>query len=236
MDSQHVIIIGGTSGIGLETARVARQESCRVTVTGRDDTKFDHARGFGLDCARLDAGDPQALAAFFAAQGSFDHLVVCASGAKGGGPFRTLDLADLRAGFDGKFWPQVNALQAALPTIRSSGSITLVSAISSRALQPGTAGLAAINMAIEAMIPILASELRPLRVNAVAPGVIDTPWWNHVPQTERQKLFDQMGAAVPAGRVGQPADIAQAIIMLMNNGFMTGTVIDCDGGWKLKAA
>lgn len=236
MKGKRVIIIGGTSGIGLETATRAAGQGAAVTVLGRDPAKFDGARARGLQPAELDAGDQVAVMAYFADCGAFDHLVICASGAAGAGPFRQLPLEDLRKGFDGKFWPQLNALQAALQSIQASGSVTLVSAISSRALQPGTSGLAAINAALEAMVPILASELRPLRINAVAPGVIETPWWDRVPEDERRVLFDQMAAAVPAGRVGRPEDIAEVILLLMNNTFITGSIIDCDGGWKLKHA
>jgi NAD(P)-dependent dehydrogenase (short-subunit alcohol dehydrogenase family) len=84
------------------------------------------------------------------------------------------------------------------------------------------------------MLPILASELRPLRVNMVAPGVIDTPWWHRVPDAQRSRLFEEMGAAVPAGRVGTAADVAEVIVMLAGNTFITGSVIDVDGGWKLR--
>lgn len=236
MKDKRVIIVGGTSGIGLETGARAAAEGAAVTVLGRDPSKFDAARARGLQPAMLDAANQSAATAYFATCGPFDHLVICTSGAAGAGLFRHLLLDDLRKGFEGKFWPQLHGLQAALQSIQPAGSITLVSAISSRALQPGTAGLAAINAALEAMVQILASELRPLRVNAVAPGVIETPWWDRVPEEQRRVLFDQMAAAVPAGRVGRPEDIAEVILLLMNNTFMTGSVIDCDGGWKLKGA
>jgi NAD(P)-dependent dehydrogenase (short-subunit alcohol dehydrogenase family) len=116
------------------------------------------------------------------------------------------------------------------------GSITFVSAISSRALQPGTSGLAAINAALEAMVPILASELRPLRVNAVVPGVVDTPWWSQVPDEVRKELFEQLARQAAVGRIGKPEDLAAAIMLLTTNTFITGTILDCDGGWKLKNA
>ncbi len=86
------------------------------------------------------------------------------------------------------------------------------------------------------MLPILASELRPTRVNAVVPGVVDTPWWSRVPTAARQALFEQLAAEVAIGRVGNPQDLAQAIFFLTQNTFITGTILDCDGGWKLKNA
>jgi NAD(P)-dependent dehydrogenase (short-subunit alcohol dehydrogenase family) len=234
MKDQRIIVIGGTSGIGLESARRFAAQGASVTVTGRDAAKGAALDIPGIRFARLDAAVRAQCDAFFADHGSFDHLVVCASGAAGAGAFRELALDDLRAGFEGKFWPQLHALQASLGSITPGGSATLVGAISARAQQPGTAGLAAINGALEAMLPILASELRPLRVNMVAPGVIDTPWWHRVPDAQRSRLFEEMGAAVPAGRVGTAADVADVIIMLAGNTFITGSVIDVDGGWKLR--
>ncbi|HMN58129.1 MAG: SDR family oxidoreductase [Burkholderiales bacterium] len=230
------VIVGGTSGIGLATARMARDAGHEVVAVGRDAAKFAAAHAFGASTAQLDATSLPACQRFFGQQEHFDHLVLCASASAGVGRFRELNLAELRRGFDGKFWPQLHCAQAALPALRPGGSITFVGAISSRALKPGTAGLAAINAALEAMVPILASELRPTRVNAVVPGVVDTPWWSHVPPAARQQLFEQLASEVAVGRVGQPDDLASAILFLSTNTFVTGTILDCDGGWKLKNA
>ena len=101
-------------------------------------------------------------------------------------------------------------------------------------MKPGTAGLAAINAALEAMVPVLASELRPTRVNAVVPGVVDTPWWSRVPEAARAELFEKLAGEVAVGRIGQPEDLANAIMFVTSNTFVTGAIIDCDGGWKLK--
>lgn len=232
--SATYVIVGGTSGIGLETAQLAIEAGHSVTVAGRDPAKFDAARAIGAQPAELDAGDAGACRRFFEVHGAFDHLVLSTSGSAGAGAFRELSLDDLRAGFDGKFWPQLTCAQAALDRLNPAGSITFVTAISSRAMKPGTAGLAAINAALEAMVPILASELRPIRVNAVAPGVVDTPWWSRVPEAARRELFETLANQVPVGRVGRPADLASAILLMTTNTFITGTILDCDGGWKLR--
>ena len=102
-----------------------------------------------------------------------------------------------------------------------------------RAANPGTAGLSAINSAIEGLVKPLAVELRPRRVNAVSPGVIDTPWWNWMPEDQKRETFNKFAAATPAGRVGRPEDIAEAIVFLIGNSFMTGCVLECDGGLRL---
>jgi NAD(P)-dependent dehydrogenase (short-subunit alcohol dehydrogenase family) len=101
-------------------------------------------------------------------------------------------------------------------------------------MQPGTAGLAAINAAIEALVPVLASELRPLRVNAVVPGVVDTPWWSRISEDAKKRLFEDLARKVPVGRVGTAEDLAAAIMFVSSNTFVTGSIIDCDGGWKLR--
>ena len=228
------IVIGGTSGIGFATVASALSAGHQVVAVGRDARKFAAVEAIGASTHQLDATDFQATRAFFSACDPFDHLVICASGGSGAGNFRELNFDDLRKGFEGKFWPQIQCAQAALKTISATGSITFVGAISSRAMQPGTAGLAAINAAIEAMVPVLASELRPLRVNAVVPGVVDTPWWSRMPEDAKNRLFDDMAKRVPVGRVGRPEDIADAILFVASNTFVTGSIIDCDGGWKLR--
>jgi NAD(P)-dependent dehydrogenase (short-subunit alcohol dehydrogenase family) len=149
------------------------------------------------------------------------------------GNFAELSLQDLRDGFEGKFWPQLNTIQAALPYMNANGSVVLITAISSIAQRPGTAGLAAINGALELMVPVLAQELKPLRINAVSPGVVDTPWWNFVPEEAKQETFRQFTGTIPAGRAAKPAEIADAVVFALGNNYMTGSVIRCDGGFSL---
>lgn len=228
------VIVGGTSGIGLAAAQAAVKDGHEVMTASRDPSKFSSAEAVGARAIQLDAADFAQCQKVFSQLGSFGHLVICASGASGAGNFRDLDLVALRKGFEGKFWPQINCAKACLPAISPTGSITFIGAISSRAMQPGTAGLAAINASLEALVPILASELRPLRVNAVVPGVVDTPWWSRLPEPDKTRLFEQLATQVPVGRVGAPEDLAQAIMFVTTNTFVTGTLIDCDGGWKLR--
>ncbi|MEU6478528.1 SDR family oxidoreductase [Streptomyces sp. NPDC047017] len=236
LEGRRVVVMGGSSGIGEATAAFFAADGAEVVITGRDQGRLDAAAariGGKVSAYRVDAGDPEAVDAFFAGFGAVDHLILALSGAKGGGPFAELDLADLAAGFDGKFWPHVRVLKAALPTLGRDGSVTLVTAASAHAALPGTAGLAAINGALQAMVPPLAVELAPLRVNAVAPGLVDTPWWDGVPDEQRKALFEKVGAATPVGRVGRPEEVARAIHMLAANGFITGVVLDATGGANL---
>lgn len=239
-DGQRVVIIGASAGIGEAAASVFAAKGAEVTITGRSKERLDQAAqriGRPVQIAELDATSREALDAFFAAAGTVDHLVLCASpGAVGVGPIATLDEAALRQAFDGKFFAHVKAIQAALPHLRQDGSVTLVTAASARAAFPGTVGLAAANGALETIVAPLAVELAPLRVNAVSPGVVDTHWWGAMPEDQRRAYFDAMAAVTPVRRVGRPEDVAEAIAYLAGAGFVTGTILECTGGSNLTAA
>jgi NAD(P)-dependent dehydrogenase (short-subunit alcohol dehydrogenase family) len=239
-DGQRVVIIGASAGIGEAAAKAFAELGAAVTITGRSKERLDQAAqriGRPVTAAEVDATSREALDAFFAATGTIDHLVLCASpGAVGVGPIAALDEAALRQAFDGKFFAHVKAIQAALPQLRRDGSVTLVTAASARAAFAGTAGIAAANGALETMVAPLAVELGPLRVNAVSPGVIDTHWWSALPQDQRRAYFESVAAVSPVRRVGKPDDVAEAIVYLAGAGFVTGTVLECTGGFNLTAA
>jgi NAD(P)-dependent dehydrogenase (short-subunit alcohol dehydrogenase family) len=232
MNGYDVIVIGGGSGIGLASARLLLQRGARPTVVGRDPAKLAAALaglGPGARAETADASDRGSVAALFARLAPFDHLVLAASGGRGAGDFASLDPEALRLGFEGKFWAHWNAAQAALPYLKKEGSITFVTAASSRLANPGTSGLAAINGAIERMVPTLARELAPLRVNAVSPGVIDTPWWDGKPPG----MFEAASQRAPLARPGRADEVADAIVFLIGNAFVTGVTLDVDGGLHL---
>jgi NAD(P)-dependent dehydrogenase (short-subunit alcohol dehydrogenase family) len=121
-------------------------------------------------------------------------------------------------------------LKAALPFLNDKSSITLITAITGTGKIPGTSGIGAINGALEIMVSILAKELKPLRVNAISPGVVDTPWWNFLPEDTKQETFAQYAAQIAVGRIANPDDIADAILFVAENEYMTGQIIGCDGG------
>jgi NAD(P)-dependent dehydrogenase (short-subunit alcohol dehydrogenase family) len=237
LNGKKIVVVGGSSGIGLAAAKQLAQLGGRVTIAGRDAEKLRSAAGsagVALETRAVDATSSAALRAFFRELGSFDHLVLTMSGAKGGGPFAELSMEALREGFESKFFPHFAAAQAALPYLSKDGSITFVSAISARGSMPGTSGLAAINGAIESLVKPLARELKPLRVNAISPGAIETPWWDALPPEQRRSLLQSVASLSLVNRNGQPDEVAQAIVFVVTNGFMTGTVIEIDGGLRLN--
>ena len=235
MACEHVVIVGGSSGIGLATARDLIGRGFKVTITGRNEDRLSRARASlnGVSAVAMDATDTGRVREVFDSLGRFDHLVLALGSGKGVGPFANVSLDDVRAGFEEKVFSHFACAQAAVAHLRSDGSVTFVSAVSAHAAMPGTAGIGAANAAVAALVPILAAELKPLRVNGVSPGVIDTAWWNFLSEDQKAPVFAEFAAKTPAGRVGRPDDVAQAITFLISDSFMTGHVIVCDGGSRL---
>jgi NAD(P)-dependent dehydrogenase (short-subunit alcohol dehydrogenase family) len=169
----------------------------------------------------------RAIEAFFSAHAAWDHVVVSAA-QTASGPVRTLPLADATAAMESKFWGAYRVARAA--EITDGGSLTLVSGYLS--VRPSTNAVlqGAINSALEGLARGLALELSPIRVNAISPGTIDTPLWSKMDDAKRKELFAAAAAGLPAKRIGQPDDIAQAAIYLMKTPFATGSTVRVDGG------
>jgi NAD(P)-dependent dehydrogenase (short-subunit alcohol dehydrogenase family) len=236
VSEQHTaLVVGGTSGIGLATARRLDALGARVHVVGRGKRRLDQIAGTDptLTGHRADGGDRAEIGAVVAAIGRIDWLVISLSGTEGPGAIADLDLDMLRRAFDAKFWGHLTTIQAALPHLAPTGSITLLGAITARTAMPGTAGIAAVNAAVEALIKPLAAELAPIRVNGVSPGFVDTPWWSGVPEDARRAYFAQAAAALPVRRIATADDIAEVTVLAATNPNLTGTVIEADGGARL---
>ncbi len=237
LDGERVLVIGGTSGIGLATARAAAAAGARVAIAGRDPAKLERALAelpAGVEGFRVDATDRPALDRLAAELGFLDHLVTSFAAGGGAGSFAGLDLRALRRTVEGKAWAVLEALQALLPVLRRDGSITLVTAATARAALPGTVGIAFNNGALDAIVAPLAVELAPIRVNAVAPGVIETPIFAAWPEAERARFFAR-ARATPLGRPGRPEEVARAIVMLLATPYVTGVRLEVDGGLRFTA-
>nr|WP_262889378.1 SDR family oxidoreductase [Pedobacter sp. SG908] len=230
LQNKKIVIAGGTSGIGLSAALMFQQQGAIVTVTGRDIAKLNAAAAEGLLTAEVDSSNIETLQTFFQSLGKIDHLIIALGSNKGLGNFIDLSLDDLRKGFDEKYWSHLNTLKAAIPFVNLNGSITLITAITASAKFAGTSGIGSINGALEIMVPIIAKEIKPIRINAVSPGVVDTPWWDFMPQEVKQQTFEGYASQITVGRIAKPEDVADAILFLAKNDYMTGKIIACDGG------
>lgn len=236
LKDKRLVIIGGTSGIGLATARAAAVRGAQVVIGGRHFDKLENAKreiGGAVEGLTLDVSDEGEIRAFFEWVGQFDHLATPGSSIHGG-PFLSLDLATARADFQSKFWGQYLAAKYAAPRLRPGGSIVLFSGMWSQRPPAGVATVAAINGAIEALARALAVELAPLRVNAVSPGLIDTPIYNGMPKAQKEAAFKSFAAAAPLKRVGRPEEVAHTVLHLMTNTFTTGSTLYVDGGYLLR--
>jgi NAD(P)-dependent dehydrogenase (short-subunit alcohol dehydrogenase family) len=236
LTGKRVVFIGGSSGMGLAAAQLALKFGAQVVIAGRSREKLEPAKkeiGDQVEALSLDATDEAAVKAFFQQVGAFDHLVTTINSGERKA-FLKLDMAVAKAHFDGKFWGQWLAAKYGAPQIKAGGSITFFSGIWSHRPPAEVAVVAAMNSGIEDLTRALAVELAPLRVNAVAPGLIDTPLYASMPVEVREGMFAAYGAATPAKRVGRPEEVAQTVVYLMANAFTTGTTIFVDGGYTLR--
>jgi len=235
LKEKRVVIIGGSSGIGLASAKAAAAAGANVLIAGRSQEKLHKALAEiegEVEAHSIDVTKEREVKEFFDRIGAFDHLVTtAATGAVG--PFLLMKSADVHAAFASKFWGQYYAARYAAPCLAKSGSITMFAGVANHKPLPGLVAYAAVNGAIEGLCRTLAVELAPIRVNVVSPGVVMTPAYAAMPQNERRDMFDSLAAKLPVLRVGRPEDIAQTVIYLMLNGFTTGTVVSVDGGHQL---
>lgn len=215
-DSTVSVVIGGTSGIGAAVAKALTRRPGRVEIA---------SRATGLDIA-----DAAAIAAYFRKLGPIDHLIVTAGSSAPGGKVADVDLDAARAAFDVKFWGSIVIAREAAKYIRPGGTITLTSGFLARRTVPGTFVKTAMNAALEATAKILAKELAPLRVNVISPGLTNTEAYSGMTDEARDAMLDRAAASLPAGRYGAPANIARGYLFAIDNPFVTGSVIDIEGG------
>lgn len=235
---QHktVVVIGAGSGIGAAVARQAAARGAKVVLAGRSLEALQRQQAQLPPSARslaVDITDAASLGDLFSAVGAFDHLVISAGPAITAKPLADTDLLDAQRAFEVKFWGVWRAVQAALPHLAAQGSISLTSGLLSRKMVPGQVLKTTLNAALEALGKHLAKELAPRRVNVISPGVTATEAYAGMPEEARQAMFARTAASLPVGRVGQPDDIAAAFILAMENVFISGSLIDVDGGGLL---
>lgn len=230
LNGKTVIVIGGSSGIGAAVAQAAAARGAQVVLAGR---RLVSGVENGLRSEPVDVTDAASLQRLFEAVGRFDHLVYTSGPSVLAKALVETDLIEAQENFNVKLWGSLRAIQQALPFLNEHGSISLTSGQLGRKSVAGQFIKTGINAATEALVKQLAKELAPRRVNAISPGVIDTPAYAGLSEDQRLAMFAKAGGALPVGRVGHAEEVAAGYVLAMENGFMTGAVIDIDGGGLL---
>ncbi|URJ49641.1 SDR family oxidoreductase [Paenibacillus polymyxa] len=232
MQNKKIVIIGGSSGIGLETAKQVISLGAEVVIASRSEDKLHKAKemlGPRAAIYVLDTSDEQQVKSFFEKVGPYDHLIVSAAETSGGS-FLQLETDQARKLFENKFWGQYYAAKYGASQLSTKGSITLFSGVVAYKPMIGSSALGAVNAAVSNLGQTLALELAPIRVNVVSPGIIDTPSRSKMPENSRNQFYDTVAHKLPVKRVGLAGDVARGVLYLIQNQFVTGTVLHVDGG------
>ncbi|MDT5212034.1 MAG: hypothetical protein QOK18_273 [Mycobacterium sp.] len=232
LKTTRVLIIGGTSGIGLGVATAVAGRGASPIVVSRHQTSVDRALAQLPDHARgatVDLTDVAALAQLALDLGELDHLVFTAGESLELAPLADLTPELITGFFATRFVGALSAVRAFAPHLRAGGSITLTSG--SAAEQPEFGALpVSICGAMNALTTALAVELAPIRVNAVAPGIVRTPLWDALPAADRKTMYGEAAQRLPVGRIGEVDDVALAYVYCMEQTYGTGIVLKVDGG------
>jgi NAD(P)-dependent dehydrogenase (short-subunit alcohol dehydrogenase family) len=229
LEGKKVLVVGGSSGIGEASAQALAALGAQVTIASRDPAKLQAAAerlGGKVRTAVLDTSNDAAVEAFFAAQDEYDHVVISAA-QTASGPVKQLPLVDAYAAMNSKFWGAYRLARAV--KIAAGGSLTLVSGFLATRPSKTSVLQGAINAALEALGRGLALELSPVRVNTVSPGMVATPMWGGSDEARAAK-FEAVASRLPAQRIGQPEDLANAVVYLVTTPFATGSTVLVDGG------
>ena len=235
-ENKRVVIVGGSSGIGLAVAEEAAAQGAKVVIVSSNAARVQEAiNSIGEEAQgeAVDVSDEKALQSFFTNLGAFDHLVFTAGDSLQLHELADTDLKQARSAFELRFWSALAAVKYGSPKIRKGGSIVLTTGVAGRRPHSGWVIAASVCGTIEALTRALAVELAPIRVNAVSPGVVRTNLWQNMSTSEREQLFESVGNRLPVGRVGEAHDIAQAHVFLMKEEFATGQTVVVDGGTVL---
>jgi NAD(P)-dependent dehydrogenase (short-subunit alcohol dehydrogenase family) len=232
---QTVVVIGGSAGIGLETARRARAEGADVILTGRNPERLQHAASElgAQSTATFDANDSTALQAFFEhLAGPIDHVMVTA-GAPHYGPLLEMTPEEVGRGLTEHLLLALEVARAAAGKVRPSGSLVFMGGTGARRPRAGLGIASTATVAFPTLIATLALELAPIRVNLIAAGFVDTPLSASILGDDLDKRRAELRATLPIRRVVGPADVAALAVHIMSNTALTGATYDIDGGQQL---
>jgi NAD(P)-dependent dehydrogenase (short-subunit alcohol dehydrogenase family) len=241
LNGKRIVVLGGSSGIGLATAQAAAREGAAVVIVSSRKARVDQAlatlpagtEGQVHEGAAVDLTDEKAVRALFAKLGSFDHLVFTAGETLQLGSLAHTDVEAARRFFGLRYWGAFVAAKYGSGSIRPGGSIVFTSGLAGQRPHAGWALGASICSAMEGLTRALAVELAPIRVNIVSPGVVKTPLWAEMTDKDREALYRQTEEKLLVGHVGEPAEIAEAYLYLMRQTYGTGQVLPVDGGGAL---
>lgn len=236
LKGKKIVIIGGSSGIGFESAKQVIAQGAEVIIASRSKKKLQNAKeqlGASATAFILDTTQEQQVQSFFEKVGQFDHLVVSAAETSSGS-FLDTNTAQVRQLFENKFWGQYYAAKYGAPKVLPHGSITLFSGVVAYKSMVGSSILGAVNAAVSNLGQTLALELAPIRVNIISPGIIDTPSRSKMPEEIRNHFYATVGNKLPVKRIGRAEDVAQSVLYLLKNSFVTGTVLHVEGGHILS--
>jgi NAD(P)-dependent dehydrogenase (short-subunit alcohol dehydrogenase family) len=230
---KKVVLLGGTSGIGLATAEAAAKAGALVTVVSSNQHKVDEALTIlpeGSEGFATDLGNEKQIAQLFEEIGELDHLVFTAGESLKFSDLHGLNIEEAKLSFNLRFWGAIMAAKHAAPLIRTGGSITLTTGALGQKPRKGTVVVAGMASAVDGLTRALAVELAPVRVNAVCSGTVRTNLLSSMSTADREVFFSQVGSKLLTGRVGDPKDLAEAYLYLMRGSFTTGQIIVVDGG------
>jgi NAD(P)-dependent dehydrogenase (short-subunit alcohol dehydrogenase family) len=233
LKGKRIVVLGGSSGIGLATAQASARDGANVVIASSRKDRIEAALATlptGSEGHVADLADETAIRTLFAGLGAFDHLVFTAGETLQLGPLATTDLDTARRFFTLRYWGAYCAAKFGSGSIRAGGSIVFTSGIAGQRPHPGWSLGASICAAMEGLTRALAVELAPIRVNIVSPGIVRTPLWGNMADTDRDVLYQQMADKLPVKHVGDAAEIAQAYLYLMRQSYSTGQVLVVDGG------
>lgn len=228
---KKALIFGGTSGIGLATAKQLKGKGAEVVVISRDPSKAGDLDG--IKAVACDVRDTDSLSEVFSGEAPFDILISAATGgSRAAGPFLQMDIEGYRNSFD-KLWGYTNCVRFGTEHLSATGVIVLVSGSPARKAKVGQSAIASVGGAVEQFVRAIAPEITPKRINVVSPGVIDTPMFG--PESDqRVKMLEGATAKHLIPRAGTPDEVASGILFMVENDYVTGTTIDVDGGWILS--
>ena len=232
---QTVVVLGGSAGIGFETARAARSEGAEVIITGRDRDRLERAaRELGaLSTAAFDVTDPDRLGRFFDDLPTpIDHVMLSGSGPYYA-PLAEMDFDAVRRDIDGHLLLALHVGRHAVSAVRPGGSLVFIGGTGGRRRGVGLTLIGALTAALPALVENLAVEIAPIRVNLVAPGFVDTGLSASLLGAELDARREELRATLPIGRIVGPADVAALAVHVMSNTALTGATFVVDGGQQL---